>query len=88
MNELDIRNIHFADFAYVFNKARQSASDVILQFGRRRRLEVSATSCTVLGRARFILTKLTSEHKAIRIIYIIKLFKFLVNKALDTAESG
>ena len=38
MNELDIRNLRFADFAYAFNKARQTASDVILQFGRRRRL--------------------------------------------------
>ena len=38
MNELDIRNIRFADFAYTFNKSRQSALDVILQFGRRRRL--------------------------------------------------
>jgi hypothetical protein len=26
MNELDIHNIRFADFAYVFNKARQMAS--------------------------------------------------------------
>jgi len=38
MNKLDIRNIRFTDFAYVFNKTRQSLSDVILQFGRRRRL--------------------------------------------------
>jgi len=29
MNELDIRNIRFADFAYAFNKTRQTASDVI-----------------------------------------------------------
>ena len=42
----------------------------------------------MLPYARFILTKSTSEHKAIRIIYIIKLFKFLVDKALDTAELG
>jgi len=38
MNKFDIRNIHFMDFAYAFNKTRQSALDVILQFGRRRRL--------------------------------------------------
>jgi hypothetical protein len=38
MNKLDIRNIHFTVFAYGFNKTRQSASDVILQFGGRRRL--------------------------------------------------
>ena len=30
MNELDIHNLHFADFAYVFNKARQRFLDVIL----------------------------------------------------------
>ena len=35
MNELDIRNLRFADFAYVFNKARQRFSDVILREGRR-----------------------------------------------------
>ena len=29
MNELDIRNLRFADFAHAFNKTRQSASDVI-----------------------------------------------------------
>jgi len=34
MNELDICNIRFADFTYVFNKARQSASDVIEREGR------------------------------------------------------
>jgi len=28
MNELDIHNLHFADFAYAFNKARQTASDL------------------------------------------------------------
>ena len=38
MNELDIHNICFMDFAYIFNKSRQTASDVILQFRRRRRL--------------------------------------------------
>ena len=38
MNKLDIRNIRFTDFAYVFNKSCQSLLDVILQFGRRRRL--------------------------------------------------
>ena len=35
MNELDIRNIRFADFAYIFNKARQSALDVIEREGGR-----------------------------------------------------
>jgi len=30
MNELDIRNIRFTDFAYGFNKSRQRLSDVIL----------------------------------------------------------
>ena len=34
MNELDIRNIHLADFGYNFNKTRQRFSDVILQGGR------------------------------------------------------
>jgi hypothetical protein len=38
MNKLDIRNICLADFSYNFNKTRQSALDVILQFGRRYRL--------------------------------------------------
>ena len=38
MNKLDIRNIRFMDFTYGFNKSRQRLSDVILQFGRRRRL--------------------------------------------------
>jgi hypothetical protein len=38
MNKLDIRNIRFIDFTYGFNKSRQSALDVILQFGGRRRL--------------------------------------------------
>ena len=38
MNELDIRNLRLADFGHNFNKTRQTASDVILQFGRRRRL--------------------------------------------------
>jgi hypothetical protein len=38
MNELDIRNICLADFDNNFNKTRQSALDVILQFGIRRRL--------------------------------------------------
>jgi hypothetical protein len=38
MNKLDIRNIHFTDFAYGFNKSRQSALDVILQFRGRHRL--------------------------------------------------
>ena len=38
MNKLDIRNLRLADFSYNFNKSRQSALDVILQFGRRRRL--------------------------------------------------
>jgi len=31
VNELDIRNLRFADFAYGFNKTRQRFSDVILQ---------------------------------------------------------
>ena len=38
MNKLDIRNLYLADLAYAFNKTRQTALDVILQFGRRRRL--------------------------------------------------
>jgi hypothetical protein len=38
MNELDICNIRLADFGYSFNKTRQTLLDVILQFGRRRRL--------------------------------------------------
>ena len=38
MNELDIRNICMADFGHNFDKTRPTASDVILQFGRRRRL--------------------------------------------------
>jgi len=29
MNEFDIRNIRFTDFAYAFNKTRQSALDVL-----------------------------------------------------------
>ena len=33
MNELDICNIRFTDFAYVFNKSRQRLLDVILQEG-------------------------------------------------------
>ena len=33
MNKLDIRNIRFADFTYVFNKSRQRLLDVILQEG-------------------------------------------------------
>ena len=33
MNELDICNIHLADFDNNFNKTRQSLSDVILQEG-------------------------------------------------------
>ena len=35
MNELDIRNIRCTDFDYVFNKARQTASDVIEREGGR-----------------------------------------------------
>jgi len=35
MNELDIHNIRFIDFTYVFNKARQSALDVIEREGGR-----------------------------------------------------
>ena len=35
MNELDIHNICFADFAYGFNKSRQRLSDVILREGGR-----------------------------------------------------
>jgi hypothetical protein len=38
MKKLDIRNIRFTDFAYSFNKSRQSALDVILQFGGWRSL--------------------------------------------------
>ena len=38
MNKLDIYSLYLSDFAYAFNKSRQSALDVILQFGRRRRL--------------------------------------------------
>jgi len=38
MNKLDIYNLRLADFAYNFNKTRQTLSDVILQFRRRRRL--------------------------------------------------
>ena len=30
MNKLDIRNIRFTDFAYAFNKTRQTPSDVYL----------------------------------------------------------
>ena len=33
MNELDIRNLRLADFAYNLNKTRQTLSDVILQEG-------------------------------------------------------
>jgi len=35
MNKLNICNIRFADFAYVFNKTRQSASDLIEREGGR-----------------------------------------------------
>jgi hypothetical protein len=35
MNELNIRNIRFTDFAYAFNKTRQSASNVIEREGGR-----------------------------------------------------
>jgi len=35
MNELDIRNVRLADFAYAFNKARQTLSDVYLSKLRR-----------------------------------------------------
>ena len=30
MNKLDIYNLYLLDFAYAFNKTRQTASDVIL----------------------------------------------------------
>ena len=33
INELNIRNLCLADFAYAFNKARQRFSDVIFQEG-------------------------------------------------------
>ena len=33
MNELNIRNLHLADFGYNFNKIRQRFLDVILQEG-------------------------------------------------------
>ena len=33
INKLDIRDIRFADFAYVFDKSRQRLLDVILQEG-------------------------------------------------------
>jgi len=35
MNELDIRNLYLADFAYAFNKTRQRFSDVIEREGGR-----------------------------------------------------
>jgi len=38
MNELDIRNICFIDFVYSFNKSRQTALDMILQFRKRLKL--------------------------------------------------
>jgi hypothetical protein len=35
MNKLDIYSLYLSDFAYAFNKTRQTASDVILQEGGR-----------------------------------------------------
>ena len=35
INKLDIRNIRSVDFAYAFNKTRQSTSDVIEREGGR-----------------------------------------------------
>ena len=52
------------------------------------RVEVRATSCTVLPHVRFSALKLKSQHETICIIYLIKLLKILVDKALNTAESG
>ena len=51
-------------------------------------IEVRATSCTVLPRARFSALKLKSQYETIRIIYLVKLLKILVDKALNTAESS
>ena len=51
-------------------------------------VEVRATSCTVLPRARFSALKLKSQHETIRIIYLVKLLKILVDEALNTAELG
>jgi hypothetical protein len=35
MNKLDLYNLYLSDFAYAFNKTRQTASDVIEREGGR-----------------------------------------------------
>ena len=59
MNELDIRNIRLVDFVDNFNKARQSASDVILQEGRSTVILTLAKKITSeLAKVSFILLNL------------------------------
>jgi hypothetical protein len=81
------------DFIPIYSDGYKSKSlkfklraNIEILYSVRYNLKIYPILYIDLSRIQFILTKSALQHKAIYIKYIIKLFKFLVDKALKPTE--